>query len=265
MRREISQSFVCIIAILSMVLVALAHNESAAKPRSRKSIVTRTLGFHRPGIAIEVEEVEVVLKSVRHRREVNRRLARLARDMYDEYLGWYTSYWEQVGGFKRDETPLYANSYVDFWYVDTSLVSVRFSIDLYSGGAHPNGTFESVTFDLSGDSVRQLNFKDLFSGGMTVDTAIADEAVSQVLHEQEGLNPEENLLWDRDELRQSLIDYGYSSFVIDTAGINLATWPGPHVMGPINVTIPYERLDPFIPAGGVLDMFLTRRKPRKSK
>jgi hypothetical protein len=264
-RRELSLSFVCIVAMLSMVLVAVAHNQSAGKPRSRQPIAIRNLTLHRPGISIDVDLVEVVMKSVRHRGEVNRRFARLAHAMFDEYVGWYTSYWEELGGYSRDETPLYSTVVVDAFHISDNLVSVRFAIDLYSGGAHPNGTFESLTLDLSGDTVREVKFSELFSGGATVDTVLADEAVAQVLHEQEGVNPEENLLWGRDELRQSLIDYGFSSFVIDTAGILLARWPGPHVIGPIYVTIPYETLDPFIPAGGVLDLFLTRRKNRQLK
>jgi hypothetical protein len=247
-----------------MMFVAVAHNEAACKPRSGPPITMRRLGYYRPGISIDVVMVQVSRKSVRHRREVNRRLSRLAHDMLEEYSGWYTSYWDELGGYQRGETPLNTTVVVDDFHISDNLVSLRFAIDLYSGGAHPNGTFESLTLDLSGDTVRQLNLGELFSGGRSVDSVLAEEAVSQVLDDQR-TSGDGGLGWDRDELRQSLLDYGFDSFVIDTAGIQLATWPGAHVMGPIHVTIPYETLDPFIPAGGVLDMVLTRRKGQQPK
>jgi hypothetical protein len=243
-----------------MVSLILSTFTLYAIAKGGDPIAIRTLRFRRSGIYVVVDLPRVTLRSVRHRQEVNRLLESFARGEYRGFVDSYISYWQESGGYSPDQTPLDAVLHVGSFYIDKDLVSISFSADIYSGGAHPNGAYMSLTFDLTGDTVRRLGLVDLFTGGSTVDTVIADEAVEQIMGDQIELNPKEHLLWNREELRQSFLDYGYQSFVVGNDGIELATWPGAHVMGPVNVTIAFETLDPFIPSGGVLDRLLVRRK-----
>jgi hypothetical protein len=203
---------------------------------------------------------EIKAKDVRHRREVNRRLADFARNEYKQFIGWYSEYWEDGEGYRKGETPLNATMTVSSSFVDRDIVSISFDFDIYSGGAHPNGEFNYRIYDLSGDTVRELLMHDLFVNDPRVDTVIAEETVAQVLNEQEsGYGAE----WDGEELKEMLLGSGYQSCVVTPDSIELSTWPGAHIMGPITVWISYEALDPFIPQDGVLDRLLRSMAKRK--
>ena len=132
------------------------------------------------------------------------------------------------------------------------IVTVKFDISEYTGGAHPNLYFNTMTFDLANQQL--LSFTDLFQEDINPLTTIAPLAQEQL-----------GAVLGTDEMTMQWIMQGtgdtnfenYRNYAVTDAGLMLFFEPyqvGPYAAGPQSVTIDWEILSeilrqPFVAAG----------------
>lgn len=124
------------------------------------------------------------------------------------------------------------------------ITTLKFTIDTYLGGPHPNMLYQTFTFDLKGQRVLTLN--DLFLPGSNPLTVI-DPIVEQSLKTQLG-----------DYADATMIQQGtgtdpanYQNFTITPDGLTFFFPPyqvAPYVAGPQTVTIPLASLSTILAA-----------------
>ena len=134
------------------------------------------------------------------------------------------------------------------------LVSVEMTEYYDGGGAHPNISFWSLTYDLKGN--KELKFEDLFKPDGDYNSAIAKYVVADIDKRaraveaedarQSGRKPEprEGPLLDMDQLNE------LSGWGITPAGL-IVYFDFPHVIAFFDkTTVPYSVVQPFLKADG---------------
>ncbi|HXI24431.1 MAG TPA: hypothetical protein VNG71_11260 [Pyrinomonadaceae bacterium] len=134
------------------------------------------------------------------------------------------------------------------------LVSVEMSEYYDGGGAHPNNSFWSLTYDLKGN--KELKFEDLFKPDGDYNSAIAKyvvadidkraRAVEEEDARQSGRKPEprEGPLVDLDQLNE------VSGWGVTPAGL-VVYFDFPHVIAFFDkTTVPYSVIQPFLKTDG---------------
>ncbi len=119
------------------------------------------------------------------------------------------------------------------------IVSIRFNVSIYSGGAHPNSHSTTLTFDLK--EGREITLEDLFLPGAEYLDGLSKASNEAVINYYKWLGEDPDTDWvatgtEPDEL-------SFKSFNLKPTGIELTFDPyhvGPYAAGTIIVTIPYS-------------------------
>lgn len=142
----------------------------------------------------------------------------------------------------------------DVMYADDDLISVSFGEDTFTGGAHPNHGYFTITYDLKAG--RQLKLADLFKPGAKYLSVISAYAIRD-LKGRKNQDSGENLGYAQDIFadgaKATLANY--SVWNVTKKGL-LITFPQYQVAsyadGPQSVMIPYSALKSIALAGGAL-------------
>jgi hypothetical protein len=124
------------------------------------------------------------------------------------------------------------------------IVTVKFDISEYTGGAHPNLYFNTMTFDLTNQQI--LSFTDLFQEDINPLTTIAPLAQEQ-LGEVLGTD-EMTMQWIIEGTGDTNFE-NYRNFAVTDAGLMLFFEPyqvAPYAAGPQTMTIDWETLDGIV-------------------
>lgn len=120
-----------------------------------------------------------------------------------------------------------------------SIVSVLFTISTYTGGAHPNSFYETMTFDLDGGY--ELSFSQIFPPE-TDPLATIVPIVQAALTEKLGPDAPEDMLL----AGSSMDSANYQNFVLTPDSVIFYFDPyqvAPYVFGPQQVEIPLSELE----------------------
>lgn len=151
------------------------------------------------------------------------------------------------------------NNYIeigyDVEYADNDLISVNFLEGNFTGGAHPNYNYFTITYDLKNG--RELKLAELFKPGAKYLEAVSAYATKD-LQERKEPDSGENL-----GLAQDLFAEGatakaenYQNWNITKKGLMFTFDPyqvGPYAAGSQTVIIPYARLREIARPGGLLE------------
>jgi hypothetical protein len=104
---------------------------------------------------------------------------------------------KQVRDFAEDmegEKNLYFHTDYNVLTASDDLVSVELAYDSYAGGAHPESSYDAVTYDLRAD--REVKLEDVFKPGSGYEKAVADYCLKDI-NKRAGLMEAENAKQDK--------------------------------------------------------------------
>lgn len=147
------------------------------------------------------------------------------------------------------------------WSIDEQLdvaglagcyLSLRATIDTYTGGAHPNTFFDAYLLELGSFGIRRLDLVDLFRQG----TAWLPRLEALVLADL----ARQDAMWVVEGGVTALTEEDLAVYHLSPAGLTFTFAPyamGPYVQGAFTVTVPFEEILDLAPEGGVLAAFAT--------
>lgn len=137
-----------------------------------------------------------------------------------------------------DVSDFYIDRDARVWFLDSDLVSIVYSWDAYTGGAHPGGYYTSDVYRVGPDSIHRVTLDELFRVGSGYDSVLARLITADVLQ-----NDPDSAWGNGEELRESILEYGLDNFALTRAGLLFVDWPGAHVMGPIESLVLWEEVE----------------------
>ena len=178
---------------------------------------------------------------------------------------WLVAPWRRLNGrlerfvgapitsFVRDAQGLAAAGELSYPYTYESTVnptlltadtlSLRETVFYYTGGAHPNTVYRSLTFQRTDKKVKQLGLKDLFQAGAAYRPVLL-EAVTKKLRAR-------HAAWIEDgSVKLKARDLGV--FNLTERGLEFTFDPyavGPYAQGKFAVTVPYQQLTGLLKPG----------------
>lgn len=234
-----------VVILLLLLFISAAAQEYGDAPIASDTggYVEHTLRYHRPRIEVSIAYPEIRRFPKKMRRMLNHAILVNARKAFNEGRDLLPDSKTAID----DDANYYADRTVEVWFLDSNMVSILYSWDIYSGGAHPGGFYSSEVYRVGPDTLHDITLAKLFKQGSGYDSVLADLIMADVL------DHDPDKIWDDgEELRHTLIEYGLGSFALTRDGLLFADWPGPHVAGPIEVLIPYEAIASYIDPKGVL-------------
>lgn len=135
----------------------------------------------------------------------------------------------------------------DVEYADNNLVSIMFSEDTYTGGAHPNHYFYTVNYDLK--TGRELSLAELFQPNSNYLNVISDYAINKLKSELTEMSDDE---WIKNGAGADAENF--KSWNISEKGLVLNFNPyqvAAYAAGPQFVVIPYDKLKGILKPNGV--------------
>lgn len=178
---------------------------------------------------------------------------------------WLVAPWGQLNGQLEEFITAPAHSFIrdaqhvaakgDFFYpysyesvleptlLTGDTLSLLETVFYYTGGAHPNTVYLSLTFYRNGDKVRRLGLQDLFQEGAVYRPVLLNE-INRKLRARRAA-------WIEDgSVRLSEKDLGV--FTLTGRGLEFTFAPyavGPYAQGKFTVTVPYEQLTRLLKPG----------------
>lgn len=131
--------------------------------------------------------------------------------------------------------------YEEFQFSE-SVISLKFIISDYTGGAHPNTYFQTYTFDLTQETV--IGFEDLFLEGSNPLAVLAPLAQQQLM---ETMGEFADTQWITEGTGENPANY--QSFVLTESSLILIFPPyqvAPYAAGPQQVEIPLANLSAIL-------------------
>lgn len=175
---------------------------------------------------------------------------------------------KEINDFKKEMMSLTAddlktlpqgvNNYMDIGYnieyADNDLISVNFMESTFSGGAHPNYNYFTITYDLRNG--KEVKLSELFKPGAKYLEAVSAYATKD-LQSRKSPDSDENM-----GLAQDLFEEGakptadnYQSWNITKKGLMFTFAPyqvGPYAYGTHTVIVPYAQLREIARSDGVI-------------
>jgi hypothetical protein len=151
------------------------------------------------------------------------------------------------------------NNYIeisyDVEYADNDLISLNFLEGNFTGGAHPNYNYFTITYDLK--TGKELKLAELFKPGASYLEAVSAYATKD-LQERKAPDSGENLGLAQDIFAEGAkpAAENYQSWNITKKGLMFTFAPyqvGPYAAGSQTVIIPYARLREIARPGGLLE------------
>jgi hypothetical protein len=150
------------------------------------------------------------------------------------------------------------NNYIDIGYgieyADNDLLSVSFLEGNFTGGAHPNYNYFTITYDLKNG--REIKLSELFKPGAKYLQAVSAYA-SKDLRSRKMPDSDENMGLAQDIFAEGATAQAenYRNWNITKRGLMFTFDPyqvGPYAAGPQNVIVPYDKLKEIAKADGAL-------------
>lgn len=154
--------------------------------------------------------------------------------------------------------PAGMNNYIDISYdveyADNDLISISLLEGTFSGGAHPNYNYFTITYDLR--TGRELKLSELFKPGARYIEAVSDYAIRDLKSRKDPESGESlGLAQDVFEDGAKPKAENYKNWNITRKGLMFTFDPyqvGPYAAGPQTVIVPYARLKAIARLDGVL-------------
>jgi hypothetical protein len=142
----------------------------------------------------------------------------------------------------------------DIDYADNDLIGVRFVESSFTGGAHPNSSFFTITYDLKNG--RELKLAELFKPGAKYLQAVSAYAIKD-LQGRKMPDSDENMGLAQDIFAEGAMAKAenYRNWIITKKGLMFSFDPyqvGPYAAGPQFVIVPYAVLREIAKPNGVL-------------
>jgi hypothetical protein len=221
-----------------LLLTAIAHAQEYSSPPVQPDSLgytTRTFTYH----SRRVEESIAYPVIKRFAPTIRRRLNQMIRkDARAAYLENRSDLLESASN-QPDVSDMYIDRDARVWFLDSDLVSIIYSWDAYTGGAHPGGFYSSDVYRVGPDGIHRVALGELFRSGSGYDTVLARLITADVLQ-----NDPDSAWGNGEELRESLLEYDYlNNFALTPDGLLFVAWPGAHVMGPIESLVLWEEVE----------------------
>lgn len=153
------------------------------------------------------------------------------------------------------EKNLYFNASYNVLLATDDLLSVEISYDSFAGGAHPNSSFDAVTYDLRAD--RELKAEDVFKPGSGYEKAISRYAVKDINRRAASMEAETAKQEKRKPAPQSEPSVSadqleeISGFAMTPRGL-MIYYDLPHVIAVFDRNfVPYAEVKNFIKPGSI--------------
>jgi hypothetical protein len=158
-----------------------------------------------------------------------------------EYRGNFMANYEEF--YQPDFGAWFLEIVYDIYLHSPTVASVRFNQSEYTGGAHPNQSYTSFTFDTAANTV--LAFEDLFAEGVDPLASIMPIARERLLEKlaELGMDADTANMFipnGTDELTD------YRNFALTDTDLLLffdSDQVGPHAIGPQEIAIPISELE----------------------
>lgn len=146
----------------------------------------------------------------------------------------------------------------DIAYADNDLISVRFLESTFSGGAHPNYEYFTMTYDLKNG--KELKLAELFKPGAKYLEAVSAYAIND-LQNRKMPDSDENMGLAQDTWKEGALPLAenYLRWNTTKKGLMFTFDPyqvGPYAAGPQFVTMPYAKLKEIARPDGALAKML---------
>ncbi|GMV99359.1 MAG: hypothetical protein AMXMBFR84_04980 [Candidatus Hydrogenedentota bacterium] len=128
-----------------------------------------------------------------------------------------------------------------FEYAGDSLISLLFSMDTYTGGAHGYGTYVTFTFQLGAADVKQLSLDDLFTAGTDYRKTLETICLAKLKEDGAGFVIDGTV----SELKEEDLNL----FTVSAGGITIYFPPyavGSYAEGPREVLIPFDAVKDIV-------------------
>lgn len=122
-------------------------------------------------------------------------------------------------------------------HFDEDVVSIRFFISEYTGGAHPNHWFDAITYSLSDD--KKLEFADFFKPNAKYLDLISKESIKQIASKMGDFNAND---WIKEGAAPNAKNF--KNWNIGKNGFEFSFDPyqvGPYAAGSFETVVPYEK------------------------
>jgi len=174
---------------------------------------------------------------------------------------------QPIAGFKKDMLaqtaedlkylPEGMSNYMEIGYsveyADEDLISVQFINSLYTGGAHPNHYYSTLTYDLKNG--KEIKLAQLFKPGAKYLDKIAEYSVADLRSRNDESGESMGLATDMWAEGAAPTAENYEAWNITKKGLMITFDPyqvGPYAAGPQTVIVPFAKLKDFARADGAL-------------
>jgi hypothetical protein len=174
---------------------------------------------------------------------------------------------QPIAGFKKDMLaqtaedlkylPEGMNNYMEIGYsveyADEDLISVNFINSLYTGGAHPNHYYSTLTYDLKNG--KEIKLAELFKPGAKYLDKIAEYSIADLRSRSDESGESLGLATDMWAEGASPTAENYEAWNITKKGLMITFDPyqvGPYAAGPQTVIVPFAKLKDLARTDGAL-------------
>jgi hypothetical protein len=138
-------------------------------------------------------------------------------------------------------------------YADEDLISVNFINSLYTGGAHPNHYYSTLTYDLKNG--KEIKLAELFKPGVKYLDRIAEYSIADLSSRNDESGESLGLATDMWAEGAAPTAENYEAWNITKKVLMITFDPyqvGPYAAGPQTVIVPYAKLKDMARADGAL-------------
>ncbi|HYP50617.1 MAG TPA: DUF3298 domain-containing protein [Pyrinomonadaceae bacterium] len=174
---------------------------------------------------------------------------------------------QPIAGFKKDMLaqtaedlkylPEGMSNYMEIGYsveyADEDLISVNFINSLYTGGAHPNHYYSTLTYDLKNG--REIKLAELFKPGAKYLDKIAEYSIADLRSRSDESGESLGLATDMWAEGAAPTAENYEAWNITKKGLMITFDPyqvGPYAAGPQTVIVPFAKLKDLVRTDGAL-------------